>query len=104
MMDREMRLRENQRRFRRANDALDEAGRRMGSPVERLPFLCECSNAGCLESVHLTPEEYRRLREMPNVFVTLAGHDDGTVDKVVGELGGYTLVEKEAAAAPQSAA
>ena len=91
-----MRLQENERRFRKANDALELATKRMGARGE-IPFLCECSDGGCLETVLLAPEDYHGLRGVPNRFVVVPGHQTPGVDVVVGELAGYTLVEKERA-------
>jgi hypothetical protein len=93
-LDRDQRLRENEERFRRGNHAIEHAAAQMGACDELIPFLCECSNASCLGTVTLRGSDYAGLRDHPHHFILLPGHETPGVDKVVGKLGEYVIVEK----------
>jgi hypothetical protein len=93
-VDRDQRLKENQERFRRGNLAIEHTAAQMGACDEVTPFLCECSNAGCLGAVNLRGSDYAGLRAHPNQYIVLPGHQTPGVDTVVGTLGDYVIVEK----------
>lgn len=42
--------------------------------VSRVPMLCECSKAACRAIVMISIDEYRRLRENPDDFLTAPDH------------------------------
>ena len=81
MSDREERCAENQYRFNKANDRLHDLLEDRARRDQRVPFLCECADDTCLESVELNVSEYERLHENADVFVILPGHPrvDGEV-------------------------
>ena len=87
---REERLAHNEAVFRAANDAI------AANPSERdrpRTFICECGDAGCMVSIHMTYGEYKTLRSSPRHFALVDGHElEG--DDVVARREGYTLVEK----------
>ena len=62
-----------------------------------MPFLCECANDLCLARMELTLDDYRRLRADNGTFGVLPGHVEEHGEVVVGELGSYHVVRKEAA-------
>lgn len=62
---------------------------------DRAPFMCECTDPCCFESVMLSLDEYDRLRTHPVWFMVVSGHeDDARNERVVGAEHGYMIVEK----------
>jgi hypothetical protein len=57
-------------------------------------FVCECSDARCVDKLRLTPREYIEVREHPTRFFVVPGHEMAEVDRVVGRNAGFTTVEK----------
>ena len=88
---------ENQRRFRLANERIDEARREFEFDGETVPFLCECPDPGCTAVVPVPPEEYGSLREVPNRWLLLPDHVPAG-ERVLEERDGYVITSKEAAA------
>ena len=96
----------NQSRFRRANERLERAAQSHHfRGTDRVPFLCECADPGCFEAVMLSIEEYERVREHPNRFVLVAGHEDAEVahERIVEAEKGYAIIEKVGKAGRQAA-
>ena len=86
-----------QSRFRDANERLRSIVPRYGfEPGDRAPFICECPDHGCFESVMLSLDEYDHVRSDPSWFVLVAGHeDDEAMDERILELErGHVIVEK----------
>ena len=87
---REERLAHNEAVFRAANEAI------AANPSERgrtRTFICECGDAGCMVSIHLTYGEYERVRSDRRHFALVDGHElEG--DEVVARRDGYTVGEK----------
>ena len=81
MSGREERCAENQYRFNDANNRLRDLVEERVGPNQRVPFLCECADDGCLASVGLELSEYADLHEKSDVFVIVPGHPrvDGEV-------------------------
>lgn len=92
----------NQLRFRDANDRLRRIVPSFGFKAEdRAPFICECADPGCFETVMLSLEEYDHVRANPSWFVLVAGHEDqeAMCERVVEAERGYATVEKVGIAA-----
>jgi hypothetical protein len=81
MPGREERCSENQYRFNDANNRLRDLVEERAGPNQRVPFLCECADDGCLATVGLELSEYAELHEHSGVFVIVPGHHrvDGEV-------------------------
>jgi hypothetical protein len=81
MPGRDERCAQNQYRFHDANNRLRDLVEQRVRPDQRIPFLCECADEGCLASVALELGEYEDLHEKSNVFVIVPGHSrvDGEV-------------------------
>jgi hypothetical protein len=94
MANRQDRCAENQYRFNKANDRLHDLLEERVRPDQRIPFLCECADDTCLESIELKVSEYERLHENAHVFVIVSGHPrvDGEVVLYRGD--GFEQVEK----------
>jgi hypothetical protein len=54
MNDLQERIVKNNQTFRAANERIKEKSDQYGSPLERIPFLCECPQEGCREILRLT--------------------------------------------------
>lgn len=91
-----------QSRFRDANDRLRRIVPSFGFKAgDRAPFICECADPGCFETVMLNLEEYDHVRANPSWFVLVAGHEDqeAMCERVVEAERGYATVEKVGIAA-----
>jgi hypothetical protein len=84
---------QNEAIFRAANERLKE---RLSALEEdgRVPFVCECGNAECLEIVELTLQAYEQVRDNHDHFFMLAGHEDLSTEKIVERHDGYLVTEK----------
>lgn len=73
---------------------------RAGLPGEeldhRLEFLCECSNADCIESIALSLTEYDTARAASAVFLVLPGHETPEDESTIEENERFFLIEKSA--------
>ena len=86
-----------QSRFRAANDRLRRIVTSYGFEAEdRAPFICECADHGCFETVMLSLAEYDHVRSKPSWFVLVAGHEDdeATGERVLELERGHVIVEK----------
>jgi hypothetical protein len=81
MSGRDERWAENQYRFNEANNRLRDLVEERAGPNQKIPFLCECANDGCLATVGLELSEYADLHPKSDVFVIVPGHPrvDGEV-------------------------
>ena len=83
---------QNESIFNTANEILDKRYEQAGIAGQGL-FLCECSDATCLESLPVDREEFRR-RSDEHHFLVLSGHEDESRERVIEEAEGFTVVEK----------
>jgi hypothetical protein len=81
MPGRDNRCAENQYRFHDANNRLRDLVDERVLADQRIPFLCECADDGCLGTVDLELTEYEKLHESVDSFVIVPGHPrvDGEV-------------------------
>jgi hypothetical protein len=65
-------------------------------------FLCDCSSAGCVEHIAITPVQYQHVRSNPAMFAVFpnATHVFEDVERIVDRHPGHWVIEKltEAAA------
>jgi hypothetical protein len=89
------RVARNQATFREANEGIEAAAQRYD--IEgRVPFICECSEPGCVEILRLQLAEYEAVRATPTHFISAPGHyraAEGWAD-VIERRDGYEIVEK----------
>jgi hypothetical protein len=94
MPGRDERCAENQYRFNRANNRLRNlVGKRVRAD-QKIPFLCECADEGCLATVKLDLTEYESLHENRDVFVIVPGHPRVDGEVVLQREGRFEQVEK----------
>jgi hypothetical protein len=89
----EARVAENEATFRRANEALYGRFRELGTD-DLAPFLCECGDDRCTQTIRLTLEEYDEVRGQPGRFVVVPGHEILEFERVVEARDRYEVVEK----------
>jgi hypothetical protein len=94
MSSRDARLVENQKLFRTANAGLERAIAEKVSAERRIPFLCECSDEVCMETVAITLATYGEVRSHPKRFFIVTGHQMSPGEKVLVNRDGYSIVEK----------
>jgi hypothetical protein len=83
----------NEARFREANEKIRARALELGVQEPRSPYLCECDDGRCTAVILLTAEEYEQVRSRPRQFVLVPGHQTPN-DRVLGEHGSFTVVEK----------
>lgn len=69
-----VRIAENEVMFRAANERIELEAQSVGMFVTPVPFLCECPDVSCTETVELTLEEYEEIRQGPARFLCVPGH------------------------------
>src|SRR5437764_13420385 len=95
MDNRSAKLAKNEAIFRAGNESIDTA---VGGKLEKAPYLCECGEERCFESLPLTSAEYEAVRAHPARFFVVPGHEDLPAGEVVVEQHErYALVEKQGA-------
>lgn len=87
----EERAARNEVLFRRVNEEVAALGQG-GDGV--FSFVCECSEASCVERIELQLEEYEAVRAHPRRFLLKAGHESSELERVVDRRDGYIVVEK----------
>jgi hypothetical protein len=97
-----VRIAHNQSRFREANERVEVAAENMGL-LGKIPFICECAREDCTEIARLNLDEYEEIRQHPQRFFTVPGHQDLALDAGVGTVvehcDGYVVVDKVGVAA-----
>lgn len=87
----------NQSSFRSANDRIERSaqGHRFEAS-QRVPFICECADPGCYETVMLSLADYEAVRAHADRFFLVAGHEDAeeTREHILEAEQGYAVVEK----------
>jgi hypothetical protein len=100
--DRQERAAHNQSLFRAVNQELKRLIGDWGLapdfgavPVER-EWICECANAGCMERIALTDQEYDIVRSVASRFAVApdAAHFFADVEDLCEEHDGHWVVEK----------
>jgi hypothetical protein len=94
MTTRESRLEKNQDTFRNANERLgDLVGARVNSE-QPIPFLCECPDDECMDTVAVTLREYEDVHLHPQRFLVVSGHPTSEGERILEDRDGYWIVEK----------
>jgi hypothetical protein len=79
--------------FRQVNDHIRELG---PTSFHEFDFVCECDHENCKHAMQLTETEYDAVREDPDQFAVLPGHELRR-DEVVHSTDRYVLVKKTGA-------
>jgi hypothetical protein len=87
----------NQSTFRDANERIERAAQsHRFDENQGVPFLCECADPGCTETVMLSLADYEAVRAHPDRFFLIAGHEAAgeTQERILEGADGYAVVEK----------
>lgn len=57
-------------------------------------LFCECGSPDCRRKLSLSIEDYDRVRAHDRRFFVVSGHEDSTVETLVEEHEGWSVVEK----------
>lgn len=87
------RARRNEETFANANEQIRARAEQYEFDAA-VPFLCECSDVSCTDTVPLSLTTYREARTGRDGFILLPGHHDSQVERIVDDGPGYVLVEK----------
>ena len=90
------RIGENESRFRKANEKIEDAALRLEPNANTLPFVCECGRADCLQTLRLSFRAYEQAREKGTYFACAPGHEitgDG-IGRVVRRTSSFVIMEK----------
>ena len=96
--EREIPAARNQSLFRAVNEKLRSVETASEYTHGTFVVACECADLGCVQTLEIAPDEYLAVRANPRHFVVLSGHVYPEVERTVGQLDGYVVVEKLAAA------
>lgn len=80
--ERDARIARNESLFREANDAI-ERGLWPGQSHGAVRFRCECARFDCGGAVELDLGDYERVRQNPNWFLVVPGHEMPDLEVVV---------------------
>jgi hypothetical protein len=87
----------NQSTFRSANERIERAAQSHHFEAhQRVPFICECADPSCHETVMLSLADYEAVRAHADRFFLVAGHEDAeeTRERILEAEQGYAVVEK----------
>jgi hypothetical protein len=84
------RLERNEAVFRAVNEEIDGHGPDDSAHA----YVCECADLRCRETIILTHDEYRRVRQVPSQFAIVQGHEVPEIERVVARLESHLVVEK----------
>ena len=72
---------QNEMIFRDSNERIRRAQLGMTADGETVPFICECMDIRCHTIVHMTADEYERVRREEMTFLIAPDHDasDGEI-------------------------
>jgi hypothetical protein len=89
---RERRVARNEVFFRETNELVRREAAQRGVQADH--FICECSSAGCVARITISPGEYSHVRDRRDWFIVTPGHEDLTVEVVVEEHPEFFVVQK----------
>lgn len=81
-------------RFREANERFHDAVEDTPSPMQSVPFLCECADDDCMGRVEVTLSEWEDVASTPNRYLMEAGHQHSEGEEVVATLREYEIARK----------
>ena len=92
--ERAARTARNELLFRAVNEQILQMTERFRAQLSDIDIVCECAEASCVGTIRITAEEFIQLRREEGTFFVLAGHQDTTVEEVIGQRNGYVVVRK----------
>ena len=101
---RQRRKAENEALFRKVNEELETLNEAFGSITGTFAVVCECDDIECTEQVEVDRARYEEVRSDPTLFIVVRGHNDESVEDVVGDADGWQIVRKRPGAPAEFAA
>jgi anti-anti-sigma factor len=93
--ERKQRIIKNEQEFRDYNNRrLQAEDVTAGDDVELIPFVCECGNQDCIETLAVTAAQFVEAHAAPNRFLVKPGHVYPDVERVIAEEHTFAIVEK----------
>jgi hypothetical protein len=83
----------NEEVFRNVNEAIEEGAERL-EVSGPLPFHCECSSTGCVETIEIQPARYAAVVQERYHFVVIPGHEEPRIERIVESEADFLVVEK----------
>ena len=100
MSGRDESLAHNETAARELNDKLEDRVVLYAGEEPSFGILCECDPSACEQRVTVTAVEYERVRQNPDLFFVVPGHEDERIERVISTEGNlYLIVEKTGDAA-----
>ena len=96
---RQVRAAQNQSLFREINERINALNDAFSIVLPRGEWVCECADVACVERIEMTGAEYEAIRQGPNRFPVIPGHELPEVERVVEASDCYLVVEKIGAGA-----
>jgi anti-anti-sigma factor len=97
--ERKLRIVKNEHEFRDYNNRRLQAEDVPPTDTEELiPFVCECGDSDCIETLAITAAQFVEAHGEPNRFLIKPGHVYPDVERVIAEQPTYAVVEKYIAA------
>jgi len=88
-------LAHNETAARELNNRIEDRVLLFSGEEPSFGILCECDQAVCEQRLTVTAVEYERVRQNPDLFFVLPGHEDERIERVVSTEGNmYLIVEK----------
>ncbi|HEV2593059.1 MAG TPA: hypothetical protein VGU02_14330 [Gaiellaceae bacterium] len=78
--------------FREVNEAIAKTA--TSFDAEEADFVCECADPDCAHRVTASIESYEQVRSDGTHFLLVPGHEEPTVERVIGREASYWVVEK----------
>jgi hypothetical protein len=94
MEERVRRIAANEALARQVNERLEDLNEAFSAITDSFAIICECGDVGCIEQIHLSREDYSRLRSDPTHFAVIAGHEIPDTEHVVERRQAYDVVRK----------
>ena len=62
---------------------------------QKLHVVCECGSSTCVDQLVVSIAQYEEVRSDPQHFLVKPGHEIPSVEDVIAEREGYTIVRKQ---------
>jgi anti-anti-sigma factor len=103
--ERKQRIVKNEQAFRDYNNRrLQAEDVEPTDTVELLPFVCECGDQDCIETLAVTAAQFVEAHAAPNLFLIKPGHVYPDVERVISEQPTFAIVAKFAGVATSAGA
>lgn len=93
-MSEEQRAAMNQAVDRDANETVEDVAGAWDPPADPIDIRCECARADCREILRVSIAEYEAVRDDPRHFLVVPEHIDERIDRLLGYVRSYALIEK----------